>query len=230
MEKLKYCSSLRERTRGTPAVAAFRAAKWKEADLATHDASMLLPAQHAQHVPEPTLRAAFVTAADLDTSKTSPDAVWMRLERLYHLNGSGRDSVVVFILAEHGKPDGHAMNAYTKLQADLVDKDLAMPIAPCAKWEHAPQTLAAFHRELCLSRRPARPQIDTSTVIELLRHSATRRPLSEHSVHVLTDLTVGLSDHLDKLSGQESRKKLLDYLGEEGERALAFWLEEYIVD
>lgn len=119
-----------------------------------------------------------------------------------------------------------------------MDKDLVMPIIPCAKWQKAPQMMAAFHRELCAHRHPpplqrppqAPDRSTTEQVLELLRHSATLGPLSEHSVHILTDLTTGFRDHLGQLAGQESRERLLAYLGVEGERALAFWHEEYIVD
>lgn len=119
----------------------------------------------------------------------------------------------------------------TEQRSSLMQNDLVMPVVACAKWTLVPQTLIAFHRQLCVNRRPAEQlQNKTKQVLEVLRHSATRKPLSDHGLHVLTDLTTSFRDYLEQLDGPETRDKISGYLGEEGDRALAFWLQEYVID
>ncbi|KAH7035367.1 uncharacterized protein B0I36DRAFT_382094 [Microdochium trichocladiopsis] len=271
MDRLQFCTSLRQRPACSNAVMAFRTAKWREARLETHDAAMLLPAQQSRQLHESVLRASFVSTSDLDVDdgttagSTFSAGTWQRIERLYYLNGSGQDSVIVFVLEYASKDNAasssRAMNLYTKLQAEyvmgpnlafyimlrsshltmpmsvlsLMESDLVIPVVPCATWELVPQTLVAFHRQLCVNRRPKlvpRAQNNNASIeqtLEVLRHSITHKPLSDHSIHVLTDLTTGFRDYLDKLDDPEAQEKILGYLGEEGQRALAFWLEDFLV-
>lgn len=87
---------------------------------------MILPAQQSHQLHEATLHAILLSAADFndtDDQLHSHSAVaWRRIEQLYHLNGSGQNSVVVFVLEAQSKdrPTSDIMNAYMKLQAEYV--------------------------------------------------------------------------------------------------------------
>lgn len=73
-------------------------------------------------------------------------------------------------------------------------------------------------------------QLRTSDNIQtLLPYSGISPPLREHSVNVLTDLTIGFADLANKASTVVGGKELVDYLGEEeAQRVVLFWTQEYL--
>lgn len=70
---------------------------------------------------------------------------------------------------------------------------------------------------------------DNGAVQTLLPYSGLSPPLHEHSVNVLTDLTIGFADLANKASTAAGRTELVDYLGEEeAQRVVLFWSQEYL--
>jgi hypothetical protein len=58
-----------------------------------------------------------------------------------------------------------------------------------------------------------------------------RQPLAEHTVNILTDLTSGFKDLIDKLSSTDvSNSKVAQFLGGDTDKLKMFWKGEYLVD
>lgn len=99
--------------------------------------------------------------------------------------------------------------------------------------EDLPSTLRRFHRTFLQSdatiRQPhARTAVDNAVQL-LLPYSGLSPPLREHSVNVLSDLTIGFADLANKASTAAGKMELVDYLDEEeAQRVLLFWSQEYL--
>lgn len=79
------------------------------------------------------------------------------------------------------------------------------------------------------TRQPQSRTTDNSTVQTLLPYSGLSPPLREHSVNVLTDVTIGFADLANKASTVAGNMELVDYLGEEeARRVVLFWTQEYL--
>lgn len=114
----------------------------------------------------------------------------------------------------------------------LQDK-FDIPLVPLQAIEHLPSTLQRFHRQFLLSdtanRRTQTRTPDNGPVQILLPYSGLSPPLREHSVNVLTDLTISFADLVNKTSTPAGRMELVDYLGEEeAQRVIVFWSQEYL--
>ncbi|ROW11304.1 hypothetical protein VMCG_01027 [Cytospora schulzeri] len=219
-----FCTSLRRRKDWVPAIPYLlqnKDPKYRESKLDTHDVNLPLPsprdAPGTQY-----LRFILLSSADHDVM-----AIYQRIERLENLSG-GCDAAVVWLLGEGG--DG--ASAFMQFQLNLMDK-FEIPLIPLQAIENLPSTLQIFHRMFLQSdttTRQFQPHApDNSAVQRLLPYSGLSPPLREHSVNVLTDLTVGFADLANKASTAAGRMELVDYLGEEeAQRVVLFWSQEYL--
>lgn len=86
-----------------------------------------------------------------------------------------------------------------------------------------------FLQSATATRQTQTHTLDNSTVQTLLPYSGILPPLREHSVNILTDLTLGFADLANKASTVAGRMELVDYLGEEeAQRVVLFWTQEYL--
>lgn len=113
-----------------------------------------------------------------------------------------------------------------------------IPIVPLRSVQELPTTMHKFHRSFLQSdtgTRKVQPQAQlqtsgTSAIQSLLPYCALTPPLSEHSVNLLTDLTVGFADLSNKARSEAGRAEILNFLGEnEANRAIEFWMQEYLL-
>lgn len=104
---------------------------------------------------------------------------------------------------------------------------LEMPIVPVSSAQSLPTTLEAFHHQLVTSAAPEKRPDPASN---LLPHCADARTLSEHTIHILTDITTDLKDLIDRATSPEGQQQLMNYLGEDAERLINFWQAEYLVE
>ncbi|KAL7629424.1 hypothetical protein AAE478_000944 [Parahypoxylon ruwenzoriense] len=191
--------------------------KWKEAKLDTHDVAIPLLGTGGQS--QKVLRAILVSPSDVGTNECRT-----RIERLYHLNG-GQDIVVVFLLKQE-TDQASPVAMLMKLQLDLVG-ELEISVVPVNSISAVPASLMAFHRQISTSGGPRKFTNPTQT---LLRYCSDKPPLSEHAVHVLTDITSGFRGVLDAVSTPAGRMEMTEFLGDDSERTISFWAKEYLVE
>lgn len=111
-----------------------------------------------------------------------------------------------------------------------------MPIVPLQRVEELPATLLKFHRSFLQAdassrqrQAQAHPQV-SGTMQTLLPYCAVSPPLGEHSVNLLSDLTVNLANLAHKASSAAGQAEILDYFGQaEAERIILFWTQEYLL-
>ncbi|KAI1500108.1 hypothetical protein F5X99DRAFT_257674 [Biscogniauxia marginata] len=222
MTSFLICSSTRKRPDWASLPAALLRSstmnsRWRETRLDTHDVAMPLPTIDASS--RRVLRAILVSPHHVGSEDTRA-----RIERLYHLNG-GRDVAVIFLLKQcEGLESPMAM--LMKLQLDLV-VGREIPIIPVDSVATVPTTLMTLHRQLGSSRKSLRSADPAHT---LLPFCSDTQPLSEHSVNVLTDITSGVRDMLEKASCPISQVKVVDYLENEAGKVISFWKEEYLLE
>ncbi|KAI5866918.1 hypothetical protein GGS23DRAFT_593651 [Durotheca rogersii] len=192
---------------------------WKpEVSLGTHDVAVPLPGTAGSR--RRILRAILLSPADIGTDESRS-----RIERLRHLNG-GQDSVIVFLLKPGTAEQESPVSGLMKLQLELVG-ELEMPIIPVDSISAVPASLGAFCRQMSTSsgsREMANP------VRSLLPYCSDKPPLSEHEVHVLTDITSDLRHLLDTVSTPAGQARMAEFLGGGSERAISFWEKEYLVE
>ncbi|KAK7744160.1 hypothetical protein SLS53_003681 [Cytospora paraplurivora] len=71
--------------------------------------------------------------------------------------------------------------------------------------------------------------VDAASSFMRFQLSGLLPPLREHSVNVLSDLTISFADLANKASTAAGKMELVDYLGdEEAQRVLLFWSQEYL--
>lgn len=112
----------------------------------------------------------------------------------------------------------------------VVDK-FDIPLVPLQSMADLPSTLSKFHRAFLqgdASKRLA--QAPVQGVLEtLLPYCVLSPPLGEHSINILSDLTVGFADIANKVNSEVGRAEILSYFGqEEAERIILFWMQEYL--
>lgn len=105
--------------------------------------------------------------------------------------------------------------------------NIEMPILPVDSIGAVPTVLLTFHRRLSTSS--ARPK-SAKPAHSLLPYCSNTQPLSEHAVHVLTDITSDFRDLLNKMSSPADRETLEEHLGTEAERVMSFWTTEFLID
>lgn len=126
----------------------------------------------------------------------------------------------------------------TRVQRDRLMDKFEMPLIPLQSIEELPVTLMKFHRSFLQSdastrQRPDQTQVQvpgTGAVQSLLPYCAISPPLGEHSVNLLSDLTVGFADLANKASSEAGQTEVLDYFGQqEAERIILFWTQECLI-
>ncbi|GAW16002.1 hypothetical protein ANO14919_054240 [Xylariales sp. No.14919] len=148
-----------------------------------------------------------------------------RIERLYNLN-AGQDSGIIFLLKHHDEQQS-AVSALMALQVQLVGK-WVLPIIPVESIAAVPASLVAIHRQL---PSPSPDKRKPSPAIHLLPFCSNREPLVEHTVNILTDMTSGFGDLLERLSSNsEFESELVQLLGEDGDKLKSFWAGDCLVD
>ncbi|ROW14864.1 hypothetical protein VPNG_03782 [Cytospora leucostoma] len=192
-----------------------------ESKLDTHDVNLPLPSP--RNAPGTRyLRFILLSSVDHDVPTRQ-----QRIERLEALSG-GSDAAVVWLM-ENG---GDATSSFMRFQLSLLDK-FEIPLVPLQAIEDLPSTLRKFHRTFLQSDATTR-QSHTRTAADsavklLLPYSGLLPPLREHSVNVLSDLTIGFADLANKASTADGRMELVDYLGdEESQRVMLFWSQEFL--
>lgn len=104
----------------------------------------------------------------------------------------------------------------------MMDK-FAMPIIPLTSAAELPATLLSFSTRLTTTKPPA-PFSTASAPQALLPHCAVGSPLSPHATNVLSDINSCYSDLVDKSAKPEGQMILQDYVGEDAERIIRFWM------
>lgn len=103
-----------------------------------------------------------------------------------------------------------------------------LPIIPVESVAAVPTTLATIQQKLN-SPLPNQKAVELSS--NLLRFCSDGNPLNDHSVNVITDLTTGFGDLLDKLaSSPVFEATLTDLIGEDANRLKRFWANDHLVD
>lgn len=105
-----------------------------------------------------------------------------------------------------------------------------MPVLPVDSVKAVPATLMAFHRQLGTSSSSTEPANPARDLLPYCSASSKERVLSEHTVWLLTDLTSGFHDIVNKISTSAGRAILDEYLGPEAEKVLSFWSRDYTVE
>lgn len=115
-----------------------------------------------------------------------------------------------------------------------------IPVVPLQSLDQLPITLTKFHRSFLRANAstgqcPSQAQSQskgphTGAVQSLLPYCAVSPPMGEHSVHLLSDLTVSFADLANKVNSETGRAEILEYLGRaEAERMILFWMQEYLL-
>lgn len=113
-----------------------------------------------------------------------------------------------------------------------------IPIVPLRNIEELPATMHKFHRSFLQSENATRQNLTEAqlqgsgigAIESLLPYCALMPPLSEHTVNLLTDLTMGFADLSNKTRHEAGRAEILEFLGdEEANRVIDFWTHEYLL-
>ena len=102
-----------------------------------------------------------------------------------------------------------------------------MPILPFITLSDLPDIVRAFCSTSAVPSQLQRrvPQPATQSI---LPYCSTGPALAEHATNLLSDISCGFGDLVDKVMTEEGRAFIRDYLGEwEGEMAISFWMDEY---
>ncbi|KAI8960901.1 hypothetical protein F5Y11DRAFT_349000 [Daldinia sp. FL1419] len=226
---------------GSPGRGASIGKQW-EARLDTHDLEIPLPIPSS--TPPRVLRAILLLPSDVGKDESRN-----RIQRLFHRTG-GQDIVIVFLL-EQEQDQASPMVAFMKLQLEysstfvlstsamgrpctttltiysLID-EFEIPIIPASSVQDVSANLMTFHRNISTSNPPKKP---TKPVEALLPYCTDeQRPLSAHTVNVLTDLTPGFRDLVEAISTPPGRMKMIEFLGNDAEGIISFWAKEYTVE
>lgn len=126
----------------------------------------------------------------------------------------------------------------TRVHHDRLMDKFEVPLIPLQSIEELPVTLMKFHRSFLQSdtstrQRPVQGEAQAlrpGALQSLLPYCAISPPLGEHSVNLLSDLTIGFADLAHKANSEAGQTKILDYFGqEEAERIILFWTQEYLL-
>ncbi|KAI1870280.1 hypothetical protein JX265_006450 [Neoarthrinium moseri] len=213
------CSSLRKRPDWASVVPALLQSpnppRWKEARLETHDLALplSLPGQPSHLA----FRAIFLAPSDIGSHETHK-----RTERLFNLNGGRYVAIVLLMRQMEGVQESNS-SAMMRLQLELIG-GLEMPIIPVPTVESLPTAIKAFHYQLSTSA--ASRQLVTPAR-SLLPYCSDTGSLPEHAVNVISDITAGFKDLVSKATTPDGKQLLKDYLGEDADRVIRFWKDEY---
>lgn len=113
-----------------------------------------------------------------------------------------------------------------------------LPLIPLQTAEDLPATLMKFHRTFLQAdafspQRPAQSQNQlrgTAATQTIMPYCAVSPPLAEHSVNLLSDLTVSFADLANKVSSEAGKAEILEFFGQaEAERIILFWTQECLL-
>lgn len=125
------------------------------------------------------------------------------------------------------------MSRFDSPQFNRLMDTFDLPLVSLQKIEELPVTLLRFHRSFlqadASTRQHPAPVPGSGAVQTLLPFCALNPPLGEHTINLLSDLTMGFADLANKASSEAGRAQILDYLDqEEAERVILFWMQEYL--
>jgi len=112
----------------------------------------------------------------------------------------------------------------------MTKPDGPVPVLALSAAQDLPAVVAAFARQLRPPPPPppqqteARRRRAAAAARALLPHCTIGPPLAEHAAHVLSDVAGGLRDLAALAATEEGRFVIRDYLGEDAEGVVAFWL------
>ncbi|KAF6834086.1 hypothetical protein CMUS01_06309 [Colletotrichum musicola] len=214
-----WCSSLRKRPEWAPAVRVLPdvVPRIKEGKLNSHDIA-LPTGQHNGHKPR-ILRLLLLSQNDLGTRVTEE-----RLDHLYSLQG-GQDVAAIVLLSRSGEGKD-PMEAFMKLQIELLGKQMGINLVPLLTAAGLPDTLAALRPSL-----PSLPAVQQpATPGSLLRHMVSGKPLLEDQANLLSELGRTPSEVAALAETEEGRRRMLGLLGEaDGKRVLDFLARDSLV-
>ncbi|KAH8905503.1 hypothetical protein BR93DRAFT_802212 [Coniochaeta sp. PMI_546] len=217
-----FCTTLRKRPEWAAAVPILlrkQTRNWKEKKLETHDVALPMPAIGTIDSGGVFLRLMLLSALDLKQPDTQ-----QRIERLFYLEG-GRRCAIVFLLSPDGNENG--LLALGRLQIEIMEKFLTIPILPLMSLDDLPAMLEAFHGELIIPK-PYQTHSVGSEAQALLPYCSVNPPLPQHPTHVLSDINTSFSDLLDKVSTGQGQAILQDYAGDDvAKRIIQFWTTEF---
>ena len=99
-----------------------------------------------------------------------------------------------------------------------------MPVLPIVRAEALSETIQAFCRQLLQTTASA---TQPNAVRELLPYCSDLQRLTEHSVNVLSDITTDFRDIVTKSTAADGQQLLREFIGEDAERLIGFWHDEY---
>ncbi|KAI3328874.1 hypothetical protein HD806DRAFT_530282 [Xylariaceae sp. AK1471] len=225
MEPPQVCSSLRKRMDwATLPLALLQSnsacGKWKEIELATHDVA--IPVSTPSASSSRVFCAIFISPRDVGSAKSLN-----RIERLYTLKG-GQDAGIIFLLKHDDNDHQSAVATLMTLQLQLVG-NWTLPIIPVESVAAVPATLAILQRQLVPTAANRKVSSPASSILPFCTDD--KQPLAEHTVNVLTDVTSGFRDLLDKLlSNAVFESEIAQLLDEDAKKLSQFWRKEYVVD
>ncbi|KAJ4419870.1 hypothetical protein N0V82_004693 [Gnomoniopsis sp. IMI 355080] len=166
------------------------------------------------------LRFILLSSADGDST-----CIQQRIERLYNLS-DGSDAAIIWLLGEGGDA-----SSFMQFQVELMD-NVNIPLVPLQSIAELPITLFKFHRAFLQGDASKRIGQDAGPGVleKLLPYCVLSPPLNEHSINILSDLTVGFADIANKVNSEAGRAEILRYFDqEEAERIILFWMQEYLL-
>jgi hypothetical protein len=117
---------------------------------------------------------------------------------------------------------------YDLTTSRLVGK-WTLPIIPVESVAAVLTTLAILQRQLVPEATNRKASSPASTILPFCTDD--KQSLAEHTVNVLTDITSGFRDLLDKLSPKAVfESNIAQLLDEDAARLKNFWGKEYVVD
>lgn len=120
------------------------------------------------------------------------------------------------------------------MQRDRLMDNFDIPLVPLQSIQDLPATLLKFHRSFLQadsSTRQAAPRSPSARPEQsLLPYCVLSPPLGEHSSHLLSDLTVGFADLVNKVSTAAKSNEIVEYVGQkDADRIVQFWVQEYLL-
>ncbi|KAI1818427.1 hypothetical protein GGS20DRAFT_528573, partial [Poronia punctata] len=191
---------------------------WRESNLEAHDVAIPIPAASADS--RRVFRAIFMSPRDVGTAEGA-----RRIEHLYHLSG-GRDVSIVFLLKSDGEQQNAAATLMT-LQLQLMGR-WRLPVIPVDSVAAVPASLLSLRRQMA----SAVVDMEVMGPVNALLPFCTddKEQFSKHTVNVITDITFGFRDMLDKLSSEAAfSSEIVHFLGQDAEKLKGFWEDEHLV-
>ncbi|KAJ9164913.1 hypothetical protein NKR19_g922 [Coniochaeta hoffmannii] len=215
-----FCASLRKRREWAAAVPLLLKKEhrpWQEKKMETHDIAMPMSGNGTIDGGGVFLCLVLLSALDLKQPQTME-----RIERLFYLE-VGRRCAIVFLLSTNDNDGG--MSAFGRLQIEIMERFISIPILPLTSVDELPARLEAFRTEL-LNPRRSKLRYPGAEAKTLLQHSSLNGPLPELQTEKLTELNTNFGDLLDKMSTAQGQAIVQDYVPDVADRVVRFWTTE----